>query len=59
MDRKSEKSRGVGVGPWSRTTKTNGFTGQVWVKKGIDEAKKARIACVFAGLMLYQPPSDD
>ncbi len=163
VDRKSEKSRGVGVGPWSRTTKTNGFTyelvagesklagmcaaksssqgigsatgsinwsslemacacgdddgnaelamtgderwlkvmgeeytlepiyalengkkgsnpsgfradnedkevlgavevvhpGQVWVKKGIDEAKQARIACVFAGLMLYQPPSDD
>lgn len=163
VDRKSEKSRGVGVGPWSRTTKTNGFTyelvagerklagkcaaksssqgigsasgsinwgslemacscddddgkaelamtgderwlkvmgeeytlepiyalengkkgsnpsgfradnedkevlgavevvhpGQVWVKKGIDEAKKAKVACVFAGLMLYQPPSDD
>lgn len=163
VDRKSEKSRSVGVGPWSKDTKTNGFTyelvagelelsgkcaaksssqgigsasgsvswgslemacscedddgkaelamtdderwlkvvgeeytlepiyaleggkkssnpsgfradnpdkevlgavevvypGQVWVKKGIDEAKKARIACVFAGLMLYQPPSDD
>ena len=31
--------------------------GQIWLKKGLDDATRDRTACVFVGLMLYKPPS--
>jgi hypothetical protein len=33
--------------------------GQVWLKKGLDDATRAQTTCAFAGLMLYKAPSDD
>jgi len=35
--------------------------GRVWLDKGLDPKTKAKASCLFAGLMLYQPPtvSDD
>ncbi len=33
--------------------------GSVWLKKGLNEAERQQTACLFAGLMLYQPPSDN
>jgi len=32
--------------------------GQVWLKKGLDDATRATTTCAFVGLMLYKPPSD-
>jgi len=32
--------------------------GQVWLKKGLDDATRATTTCIFVGLMLYKPPSD-
>ncbi|HEY6725650.1 MAG TPA: hypothetical protein VI197_16560 [Polyangiaceae bacterium] len=31
--------------------------GRVWLDKGLDAATKAKASCLFAGLLLYQPPS--
>jgi hypothetical protein len=31
--------------------------GQIWLKKGLDDATRDQAACVFVGLMLYQEPS--
>ena len=33
--------------------------GQVWLEKGLEEPARAKASCLFAGLMLYQPPSDN
>jgi len=30
--------------------------GQVWLKKGLDDATRATTTCIFVGLMLYKPP---
>jgi hypothetical protein len=35
------------------------YPGQVWLRKGLDEATRGEVTCLFAGLMLYRPPSDD
>lgn len=32
--------------------------GQVWLNKALDDGAKSKAACLFAGLMLYKPPSD-
>ncbi len=32
------------------------YPGKVWLKKGMAEADRAAMSCLFAGLMLYQPP---
>jgi hypothetical protein len=32
--------------------------GQVWLKKGLDEATRDQTACAFVGLMLYKEPSE-
>lgn len=32
--------------------------GQVWLKKGLDDATRANTTCAFVGLMLYKAPSD-
>jgi hypothetical protein len=32
--------------------------GQVWLKKGLDDATRDSTTCVFVGLMLYKPPSE-
>lgn len=32
--------------------------GQVWLRKGLDDAAKSQAACLFVGLMLYKPPQD-
>ena len=34
------------------------YPGQVWLKKGLDEPTRVTVSCLFAGLMLYKPPSD-
>jgi hypothetical protein len=31
--------------------------GRVWLDKGLDAATKAKASCLFAGLLLYQPPT--
>jgi len=31
--------------------------GRVWLEKGLDPKAKAQASCLFAGLMLYQPPT--
>ena len=33
--------------------------GQAWLKKGLAEPARSHSACLFAGLMLYKPPSDN
>lgn len=33
--------------------------GQVWLKKGLDESTRGNLSCLFTGLMLYKPPSDN
>jgi hypothetical protein len=33
--------------------------GQVWLKKGLDDATRDQTACAFVGLMLYKEPSGD
>jgi hypothetical protein len=33
--------------------------GQAWLKKGLDEATRGNVSCLFTGLMLYKPPSDN
>jgi hypothetical protein len=33
--------------------------GQVWLEKGLEEPVRSHAACLFAGLMLYKPPSDN
>ncbi len=35
------------------------YPGQVWLKKGLDEPTRSNLSCLFAGLMLYKPPSDN
>jgi hypothetical protein len=35
------------------------YPGQVWLKKGLDEATRSNLSCLFTGLMLYKPPSDN
>ncbi|HEY3666333.1 MAG TPA: hypothetical protein VGL19_10045 [Polyangiaceae bacterium] len=35
------------------------FPGQVWLKKGLDEPTRGNVSCLFTGLMLYKPPSDN
>jgi len=35
------------------------YPGQVWLKKGLDEATRGNVSCLFTGLMLYKPPSDN
>ena len=30
--------------------------GRVWLAKGLDPGARADVACLFAGLLLYQPP---
>ena len=32
--------------------------GRVWVVRAIEPGERKQLACIFAGLMLYQPPSD-
>jgi hypothetical protein len=32
--------------------------GRVWLKKGLDESERVEASCLFAGLMLYQPPTN-
>lgn len=34
------------------------YPGQVWLKKGLDNATRGNLSCLFTGLMLYKPPSD-
>ena len=34
------------------------YPGQVWLKKGLDEATRSNVSCLFAGLMLYKPAND-
>ena len=34
------------------------YPGQVWLRKGLDEATRATTTCAFVGLILYKPPSD-
>jgi hypothetical protein len=33
--------------------------GQIWLKKGLDDATRANTTCAFAGLMLYKAPSEE
>jgi hypothetical protein len=33
-------------------------TGRVWLSKALEARQRAEIACVFAGLLLYQPPRE-
>lgn len=33
-------------------------TGRVWLSKALEGRQRAEVACVFAGLLLYQPPKD-
>ncbi len=33
------------------------YPGQIWLKKGLDEATRDQTACSFVGLMLYHVPS--
>ncbi|MES1205418.1 MAG: hypothetical protein ABUS79_05730 [Pseudomonadota bacterium] len=33
--------------------------GQIWLKKGLDDATRTATSCTFVGLMLYQPPSEN
>lgn len=33
------------------------YPGQVWLNRELEESTKEALTCVFAGLMLYQPPS--
>jgi len=35
-----------------------GHPGQVWLKKGLDDATRTKTTCAFVGLMLYKAPSD-
>jgi hypothetical protein len=35
------------------------YPGQVWLKKGLDDATRRNLSCLFTGLMLYKPPSDN
>ncbi len=35
------------------------YPGQVWLKKGLDEPTRGDVSCLFTGLMLYKPPSDN
>jgi len=35
------------------------YPGQVWLKKGLDEPTRGNLSCLFTGLMLYKPPSDN
>ena len=32
--------------------------GQVWLKKGLDDASREKTACAFVGLMLYKAPNN-
>ena len=32
--------------------------GRVWMGRAIEPGERKQLACIFAGLMLYQPPSD-
>jgi hypothetical protein len=33
--------------------------GQIWLKKGLDDATRATATCTFVGLMLYKAPSEN
>jgi len=33
--------------------------GQVWLKKGLDDATRSKATCAFVGLMLYKAPSEN
>lgn len=33
-------------------------TGRVWVSKSLEARQRAEVVCVFAGLLLYQPPRE-
>ncbi|HEX3776489.1 MAG TPA: hypothetical protein VHV51_18585 [Polyangiaceae bacterium] len=35
------------------------YPGQIWLKKGLDEPTRSNLSCLFTGLMLYKPPSDN
>jgi len=35
------------------------YPGQVWLKKGLAEPTRGNVSCLFTGLMLYKPPSDN
>ncbi len=35
------------------------YPGQVWLKKGLDDATRDPTVCAFVGLMLYKPPTDN
>lgn len=35
------------------------YPGHVWLRQGVSELERQQAACLFAGLMLYQPPSED
>jgi len=35
------------------------YPGQVWLKKGLDEPTRGNVSCLFTGLMLYKPPSEN
>ncbi len=35
------------------------YPGQVWLRKGLDEPTRGNVSCLFTGLMLYKPPSDN
>jgi hypothetical protein len=32
--------------------------GRVWYARGLQDSERAELACLYAGLMLYEPPSD-
>ena len=32
--------------------------GRIWLARNLEEPQRARLACNFAGLMLYLPPTD-
>ena len=32
--------------------------GRVWISRAVESAERKQLACIFAGLMLYQPPCD-
>lgn len=32
--------------------------GKVWLANSVESAERAELACIFAGLLLYQPPTD-
>ncbi len=35
------------------------YPGRVWLNKELSDQAKGQASCLFVGLMLYQPPSQD